>query len=167
MKSALRLDLDEDPKDIVDIGWRTNIAPGVLTQSESPIIQMTDNIDMINPDKEPPGSIMTAQSHRPIEKSTIGYDKSDGSCCVDINRRLFKQISRVSRKVYLKGTSEPLSQFTNEVKNQKYNILTFLPLFFFHQFKAFFNIFFFAITISQFFPILQVGMAIVTNQDSS
>jgi phospholipid-translocating ATPase len=43
------------------------------------------------------------------------------------------------------------------VSNTKYNLLSFLPLVLYHQFKFFFNMFFLMITISQFFPALQVG----------
>eukprot|EP00755_Sulcionema_specki_P009751 Sspe_Gene.44555::Locus_21865_Transcript_1_1_Confidence_1.000_Length_3924::g.44555::m.44555/K01530/E3.6.3.1; phospholipid-translocating ATPase len=45
----------------------------------------------------------------------------------------------------------------NVVRNQKYTILTFLPLSLYGQFKYFFNLYFLAVAISQFYPPLQVG----------
>lgn len=41
--------------------------------------------------------------------------------------------------------------------NQKYHILTFIPVVLYNQFKFFFNLFFLVIAITQFFPILRVG----------
>lgn len=43
------------------------------------------------------------------------------------------------------------------VNNQKYNILTFVPLVLYHEFKFFHNAFFLAIALSQFIPFLKVG----------
>jgi len=45
----------------------------------------------------------------------------------------------------------------NIVKNTKYNILTFLPITLYNQFKYFINIYFLAVALSQFIPILKVG----------
>lgn len=45
----------------------------------------------------------------------------------------------------------------NIVKNQKYNILTFLPVVLFEQFRHFFNLYFLCICISQLFPAFAVG----------
>jgi len=59
--------------------------------------------------------------------------------------------------VFLSGKCDPPNYYTNAVNNQKSNIITFLPLFFYNQFRAFFNLFFLGITISQFFPMLRVG----------
>jgi len=46
---------------------------------------------------------------------------------------------------------------TNAVVNTKYNVLTFVPVVLYNQFKHFFNLFFLIITVSQFYPPLQVG----------
>lgn len=45
----------------------------------------------------------------------------------------------------------------NIVKNQKYNIFTFVPVVLFNQFKFFFNFFYLMIALSQFIPALKVG----------
>ena len=46
---------------------------------------------------------------------------------------------------------------SNGVSNTKYNLVTFIPTVLFNQFRHFFNLFFLCITLSQFYPPLQVG----------
>jgi phospholipid-translocating ATPase len=46
---------------------------------------------------------------------------------------------------------------SNAVNNQKYNLINFIPLVLFNQFKLFFNFFQLAINLSQLVPILKVG----------
>ncbi len=48
----------------------------------------------------------------------------------------------------------------NIVRNQRYNLLTFVPVVVYNQFKFFFNFFFLLTSISQFFPPLKVGFLI-------
>ena len=43
------------------------------------------------------------------------------------------------------------------VRNQKYNVFTFLPLVFYEQFKFFFNMYFLLVALSQFVPALKIG----------
>ena len=43
------------------------------------------------------------------------------------------------------------------VRNQKYNIITFLPIVFYEQFKFFFNLYFLLVALSQFIPALKIG----------
>lgn len=45
----------------------------------------------------------------------------------------------------------------NVVRNQKYNVATFLPLVFYEQFKFFFNLYFLLVALSQFVPALKIG----------
>lgn len=45
----------------------------------------------------------------------------------------------------------------NVIRNQKYSLITFLPVVLFEQFKFFFNLYFLIVAISQFVPALQVG----------
>lgn len=46
---------------------------------------------------------------------------------------------------------------SNRQRNQKYNLLTFLPVVLYNQFKFFYNSFFLLIALSQFYPPLKVG----------
>ncbi|KAL4496984.1 hypothetical protein ABPG72_002140 [Tetrahymena utriculariae] len=62
-----------------------------------------------------------------------------------------------NRKIYLDGNSVPKINVQNVVRNQKYNIFTFIPCVLYNQFKFFFNFFYLLICISQFIPALTVG----------
>jgi len=46
---------------------------------------------------------------------------------------------------------------SNQMVHTKYNMLTFVPLVLFNQFKYFFNLFFLVVALTQFYPPLQVG----------
>ncbi|KIJ34965.1 hypothetical protein M422DRAFT_181491 [Sphaerobolus stellatus SS14] len=48
----------------------------------------------------------------------------------------------------------------NVVRNQKYNVVTFLPLVLWGQFKFFFNLYFLLVALSQFVPALRTGFII-------
>jgi len=63
----------------------------------------------------------------------------------------------VERLIYLNGKPAPQKHVPNVVKNQKYNIITFIPLVLYNQFKFFFNFFYLMITLSQFVDALKVG----------
>lgn len=45
----------------------------------------------------------------------------------------------------------------NVIRNQKYSIISFLPLVFYEQFKFFFNLYFLLVALSQFIPALKIG----------
>lgn len=45
----------------------------------------------------------------------------------------------------------------NVVRNQKYNVVTFLPLVLYEQFKFFFNLYFLLVALSQLLPSLKIG----------
>jgi len=52
----------------------------------------------------------------------------------------------------------------NKIDNTKYNLLTFVPVVLFHQFKFFFNLFFLLICLSQLIPSLKVGtLSLITD----
>jgi hypothetical protein len=49
-------------------------------------------------------------------------------------------------------------------RNQKYSIITFIPLVLFNQFKFFLNLFFLIMACSQFIPVLRSVIDILANQ---
>ena len=49
---------------------------------------------------------------------------------------------------------------TNAVTNQKYNVVTFLPLALYEEFRFFFNLYFLVVALSQLIPVLQIGFMI-------
>lgn len=61
------------------------------------------------------------------------------------------------RTLYLSGRTTPRMFPTNKLVNTKYNILSFIPVVLYNQFKFFFNLFFLLICLSQLFPALKVG----------
>nr|XP_031859862.1 uncharacterized protein CI109_004710 [Kwoniella shandongensis]KAA5526934.1 hypothetical protein CI109_004710 [Kwoniella shandongensis] len=62
-----------------------------------------------------------------------------------------------SRTIPLQPVSSKSPFPPNVVRNQKYTILTFLPLVFYEQFKFFFNFYFLVVALSQFVPALKIG----------
>jgi phospholipid-translocating ATPase len=60
----------------------------------------------------------------------------------------------------LNGVTYPRRFPTNRQNNQKYNVLTLIPVVLFNQFKFFYNFFFLMIALSQFIPELKVGLMI-------
>ena len=69
----------------------------------------------------------------------------------------FNKIQADERKIYFEGDCRPRNYYKNLVRNQKYNILSFLPLVLFNQIKYFFNLFFLVIGFTQFYEPLKVG----------
>lgn len=45
----------------------------------------------------------------------------------------------------------------NSVRNQKYSLLSFIPVFLYEQFRFFFNLYFLVVALTQLIPVLQVG----------
>jgi len=72
-------------------------------------------------------------------------------------KKLLNKANMVSRTVYLNGNTIPEVFPSNTLNNQKYNIITFIPVVLFNQFKQFYNLFFLMICISQMIPDLRIG----------
>ena len=75
----------------------------------------------------------------------------------NLKRYLGCTISKEQRVLRLNGSTLPRSFCSNKLNNQKYNVLTFVPLVLLNEFKFFFNMFFLLIALSQFVPALKVG----------
>ena len=70
----------------------------------------------------------------------------------------FKHVNTTSRRfVYFNNQELNITEWSNQEENNKYNILTFVPLVLFNQFKQFGNFFYLIMSISQFIPELKVG----------
>ena len=64
----------------------------------------------------------------------------------------------LSRTIRLGDSDRVRSKYpANVVRNQKYNIVTFLPKVLYEQFKFFFNLYFLLVALSQFIPALKIG----------
>ncbi|TFK69129.1 phospholipid-translocating P-type ATPase [Pluteus cervinus] len=88
------------------------------------------------------------------------YDVEDGMEIGRHSRRVDDASSRVykSRTILFRPPEKTQARYApNTVKNQKYNVFTFLPLVFYEQFKFFFNLYFLLVALSQFIPALKIG----------
>ena len=70
---------------------------------------------------------------------------------------LKKVDTKNSRLVLFRNSTENVTFYSNKEENHKYNALFFIPIVLFNQFKQFGNFFYLLLSISQFFPHLQVG----------
>ncbi|KAI8884283.1 phospholipid-translocating P-type ATPase [Backusella circina FSU 941] len=62
------------------------------------------------------------------------------------------------RTISLQATDKEKKRYgPNVIVNQKYNILTFIPLVLYEQFIIFFNLYFLLVALSQFVPALKIG----------
>ncbi|VEN33802.1 unnamed protein product [Callosobruchus maculatus] len=99
--------------------------------------------------------VHTAKSNRnPRRRRSIGYFLC--SCW----RSLFRKCCgpRVLRpRTICLGKLTPGQFPANAIRNQKYNIITFLPLVLFQQFKFFLNLYFLIMATSQFVPDIRIG----------
>ena len=89
------------------------------------------------------------------------YKKNVGDCFVDLFCQCFKSVDMIHRReIFInktKKTSQNYTKFKNVIKNQKYNLITFLPFVLYNQFKFFNNQFYLLMAISQFIDELKVG----------
>jgi phospholipid-translocating ATPase len=69
-------------------------------------------------------------------------------------------VSKENRSISLDGATLPKTFPTNQLNNQKYNLLSFLPKLLYNEFKYFFNMFFLLTALSQFVPSLKVGLLV-------
>ena len=73
----------------------------------------------------------------------------------------FHHVDLISKKhVFFSETNLNYTPFSNKIENHKYNLITFIPVVIFNQFKQFGNFFYLIMTISQFFSVLKVGFLI-------
>ena len=67
-------------------------------------------------------------------------------------------VDQLSKKyVFLKESELNYTYFSNKVENNKYNLISFIPVVIFNQFKQFGNFFYLVMTLTQLFPPLVVG----------
>ena len=70
----------------------------------------------------------------------------------------FKKVNTTQRKaVYIRDSFLNRTEWSNKIENQKYNLITFIPVVLFNQFKQFGNFFYLVMSITQFFNELKVG----------
>ncbi|KAK7898453.1 hypothetical protein WMY93_019306 [Mugilogobius chulae] len=87
-----------------------------------------------------------------------GWKVLCGSCCDCLARCCRRRKELKARTVWL-GCPEKCEEKypKNGIKNQKYNIITFVPGVLYQQFKFFLNLYFLIVACSQFVPSLKIG----------
>ena len=82
---------------------------------------------------------------------------SFANCCASIFP-CFKRVDTTSQRiVYFNNPTLNITNWSNKEENNKYNLITFVPIVLFNQFKQFGNFFYLIMSITQFFPDLKVG----------
>ena len=95
--------------------------------------------------------ILNKEDHTPKKKSCFK------NFCLNIFP-YFQKVNTTQRKmVYIKDQYLNYTEWSNKIENHKYNLITFIPIVLFNQFKQFGNLFYLIMSISQFFDELVVG----------
>ena len=70
----------------------------------------------------------------------------------------FKKVNtQIKKTVYIKDNHLNYTEWSNKIENHKYNLITFIPVVMFNQFKQFGNFFYLLLSVSQFFDEFIVG----------
>ncbi|KAA8586213.1 hypothetical protein FQN60_007782 [Etheostoma spectabile] len=87
-----------------------------------------------------------------------GWKVLCGSCCDCLAHICRRKKELKARTVWLGSPEKCEEKFPkNAIKNQKYNIFTFVPGVLYQQFKFFLNLYFLVVACSQFVPSLKIG----------
>ncbi|KAI4893506.1 hypothetical protein NFI96_026589, partial [Prochilodus magdalenae] len=87
-----------------------------------------------------------------------GWKVLCGSCCECLAHTCRRKKELKARTVWLGHPEKCEEKYPkNAIKNQKYNILTFVPGVLYQQFKFFLNLYFLVVACSQFVPSLKIG----------
>uniref|UniRef100_A0A672ZBL7 Phospholipid-transporting ATPase n=1 Tax=Sphaeramia orbicularis TaxID=375764 RepID=A0A672ZBL7_9TELE len=87
-----------------------------------------------------------------------GWKVLCGSCCDCLAHICRRKKELKARTVWLGCPEKCEEKFPkNTIKNQKYNIVTFVPGVLYQQFKFFLNLYFLVVACSQFVPSLKIG----------
>jgi hypothetical protein len=95
---------------------------------------------------------------RPLQPRTIHLTGKE--VCIDRSLSLSLILSDTQWYGWNQVQEQQFPQ--NVIRNQKYSVLTFLPVVLFEQFNQFCNLYFLLIALSQFIPALGVGMLLAT-----
>ena len=96
-----------------------------------------------------------------IDEFQLDMNKSRNNCFKNIFACCFPCLSKVDTKskrvVGFRDKTYNVTNWSNKVENNKYNIILFLPTVIYNQFKQFGNFFYLVMAISQFIPDIKVG----------
>ena len=130
---------NESNNNINSINYSNNIV-----ESKEPLVEHINSLNISNK----------------IDKKKLDDEETE-NCFITLLRSLFPCFKKVDvktrREVYFRNFPRNVTFYSNEIKNNKYNIFTFLPLVLFNQFSQFGNAFYLVMTITQFIDVLVVG----------
>ena len=90
----------------------------------------------------------------------VNYTKKT-SFCTNFWSKIFPCLQKVDttnrRIIYFSHPDMNITNWSNREENNKYNLITFLPVVLFNQFKQFGNMFYLIMSITQFFDELKIG----------
>ncbi|XP_044282416.1 probable phospholipid-transporting ATPase IIB isoform X5 [Varanus komodoensis] len=100
-----------------------------------------------------------SQKKRGLEWFVCGGWKFLCTSCCDWLINIFRRKKELKARTVWLGCPEKCEEKypRNAIKNQKYNIFTFIPGVLYEQFKFFLNLYFLVVSCSQFVPALKIG----------
>ena len=127
-----------------------------MVSLELPSVRMTQELQNRSTRSSSVASLAKQVSHlNPF--GFIYTSQTDTSCFGMLKACLGFKTPNGDRTVFLGRDAQAQKYVKNIVKNQKYSVLTLVPVVLYHQFKYFFNLFYLLIALSQFVPALKVG----------
>ncbi|CAG2167263.1 unnamed protein product, partial [Oppiella nova] len=155
-------------EDIQDLSHSSSVGSDSQTLVFLPTNHSSDESGIESTESD---SLLRTKTTKRLKKNKKSRGKTSILCCLCVLtagclsamvRLLFGKKQLKPRTVYVRGSdrfNEKLRQSfpANIVRNQKYNILTFLPIVLFNQFKFFLNLYFLLMACSQFINSLKVG----------
>lgn len=121
------------------------------------------NSDMDGFETDESDYLMRPRGGRPVKKKGIAYCLMEGwrnacsSCCESIMDKCRRKKELKPRSVWVGKTHTATRYPSNAVRNQKYNMFSFIPMVLYEQFKFFLNFYFLVMASSQFIPEIRVG----------
>ena len=148
-------------KDIITIDTSTP-----LTSSDESVTDSATEADSLLRDRRPrrDSGLNSSRNNRRSDRKPslfccLCFLISD--CCRAMGQILCKKKQFKSRVVSISGSASSSGSSdkfpSNVIRNQKYNVITFLPVVLFNQFKFFLNLYFLLMSCSQFINDLKVG----------
>ncbi|XP_043462367.1 probable phospholipid-transporting ATPase IIA isoform X2 [Leptopilina heterotoma] len=123
--------------------------------SEEQVFEMDEETDYLLQTSETNIRLMTARNRR-YSNCFNSMRRLFCGCCSWMWRRCCRERELRARTIHI---GQPIHHKfpTNVIRNQKYNIITFLPMVLYQQFKFFLNLFFLIMALSQFIPEIRIG----------
>ena len=129
---------------------------------------MDDNIPLITSDMDgfetdESDYLFTARGRGSSRKRGVGYYLTGGwlnscsRCCDSCLDKCKRKKDYKPRSLWIGKTHTSTKYPSNAIRNQKYNIFTFIPCVLYEQFKFFLNFYFLVMACSQFIQAIRVG----------